>query len=454
MKKAFNRFQEFCVSFIMNSPGKTLGAFFFFTIALGLGITQLKTDFTYKVWYNDNDPLMNLYQEFEKNFGNDDSVIVGVYSKDGIFTKESFQLIDELTNDLYQVDNITRVDSILNFHDIKASGDEIDIQPLVPEGSIEELSRQDLQNIKLRALNIEILQGSLVNKAGDFAIINAQVRPAHDNPPDYQKMTERVDAVLNKYKNKSPQIQLMATGPVILTDAFRSITLSDMALLGPVLYGIFTLILIFLYRRVSGVLLPYAAITFCSVMMLGTMGFLGLSINTLTAAAPTILMTVALADAIHILTVYYLAKRNNFTSDQALKRTLNKNFYPTLLTTITTALGFLSFFDAKVKPVAELGVAVGIGAVYAWFSAYALLGPLLAYLPRFEKKSEEAVSKHPMGVEREIIPAQRSYKFADWILKHKILILVCAFLSGLGGLYFAKNLVVNMDPTEQFPAGH
>ncbi len=222
---------------------------------------------------------------------------------------------------------------------------------------------------------------SFINEAGTFAILSAQVRPAHDSTPDYQQITAETYKILEKYKKRYPDLGFIATGPVVLTDSFRAITIEDMGRLIPLLYAVFTLILVYIFRSFAGVFLPYVTITFSTLMMIGTMGYMGLTINTLSAANPTILLTVALADAVHIMTVFYLALRNGHGKKAALRHTLIKNFYPTLLTTITTSLGFLSFFDAKIKPVSSLGISVGIGALFAWIAAYALMGPLLAFLP-------------------------------------------------------------------------
>lgn len=437
------------IEFIVTSPKKTLGLFFLLTGILAIGLGQLKTDFSYKVWYNEADPLMDLYERFESNFGNDDSVIIGLQSKEGIFSEDSVQLIQKVTDELYQVSDIIRVDSILNFHDIKANGDEIDIQPILSKEDLQNLTPDKLKAAKNKALANDILVGSFINKNAQFTLIDAQVRPAaRDTAPDYTQITQEIYALLDKFKKENPKVKLVATGPVILTDTFRSVTLDDMAFLIPILYGVFTLVLIYLFRSVSGVLLPYVTITFSTVMTLGTMGLLGLSLNTLTSATPTILLTVALADAIHILTVFYLGKKSGFAHRDALRLTLGKNFYPTLLTTITTALGFLSFFDAKIKPVSELGIAVGIGAVYAWICAYALLGPLLALLPAKGEAEETKL------LEKDIPAGEGSLRYADFIAKHAKGVLVASLALGAIGIFFSKDLVVDMDPVKQFPKSH
>lgn len=447
---SFETFRKKTVEFIIERPKETLIIFFALSMALAAGALKLETDFSYKVWYNENDPLVKLYQKFEQNFGNDDAVVVGLYSPKGIFTPNAVKALSSLTDEFYQVSDIIRVDTVLNFNDIKADGDDINISPILPEELQDTPTKEGLAKAKDLALTNSMLVNSFINEEGTFAILSAQVRPAHDSTPDYQQITTETYALLDKYRNQYPDLELISTGPVILTDSFRSITIEDMGRLIPLLYGVFTIILIYLFRSFAGVFLPYITITFSTLMMVGTMGYMGLSINTLSAANPTILLTVALADAIHILTVYYLALRNGYQKREALKHTLVKNFYPTLLTTITTALGFLSFFDAKIKPVSSLGISVGIGALYAWVAAYALMGPLLAFLPTRVKNS---VDNKPKGG-HDIPASKRAKSFAKLIHKKHKMILALSIILGGFGLYYSTKLVVNMDPLEQFPSDH
>ncbi len=451
MKKVISKLQEVIVEMILKRPGKVLVAFLIFNTLVSAGALLLKSDFSYKVWYNPNDPLVELYRDFEKNFGNDDSVMIGVQSPSGIFNKKSAEIIFELTDELYKADDIIRVDHVFNFNDIKAFGDEINVESILYQDELETLGKDDFLKIKKRALNNSIVTGSFIDQNGEFALVNAQIRPAYDNPPDYQRITEQVEALLKRLRAKHPEVEFVALGPVILTDAFRSITISDMFYLIPFLYGLFTIVLIVLFRSMSGVMLPYIAIGTSTTLMFGAMGYIGLTVNTLTSAAPTILMTVALADSIHILTVFFLGLKKGLSSYDATKNSLLKNFYPTILTTLTTSLGFLSFFDAKVAPVAELGIAVGLGAVFAWLSTYFLLGPILVLLPKFSKSKHE---KEVKTLNKEMASPKHALALADFIIGRKFHITIVAIVLGFLGLYGSKDLAVNMDPIEQFNSDH
>ncbi|MBC76268.1 MAG: hypothetical protein CME64_09660 [Halobacteriovoraceae bacterium] len=451
MKKVISRIQEATVNKILSSPIKVLVTFLVFNTLVSAGALLLKSDFSYKVWYNPKDPLMELYREFEKNFGNDDSVMIGIQNPGGLFNKETAEVVFQLTDRLYETDDIIRVDSVFNFNDIRAEGDEINVESLVYEDELSSLAQEDFDRIKTRALANPILTGSFLDKNAEFTIVSAQLRPAHDNPPDYQEITAQVDQILSELRQKNPDLKFVALGPVILTDAFRAITISDMFYLIPFLYGLFTIVLIVLFRSFSGVALPYITIGTSTTLMFGAMGYLGLTVNTLTSAAPTILMTVALADSIHILTVFFLGLKKGLSNLEAVKNSLLKNFYPTILTTITTSLGFFSFFDAKVMPVAELGVAVGFGAIFAWLSTYFLLGPILVLLPKFSKSKHE---KESITVSKEMSSPKHAYAFADFIINRKYLIASIALILGLLGLYGSKDLEVNMDPIEQFKEDH
>ena len=74
---------------------------------------------------------------------------------------------------------------------------------------------------------------------------------------------------------------------------------------------------------------------------------------------------------------------------EAVYNSLSKNFYPTLITSVTTCLGFVSFSTSKVVPIADLGVEVGLGVLFAWISSYFLFSGILLLYPLKGKAIKE-----------------------------------------------------------------
>ena len=150
----------------------------------------------------------------------------------------------------------------------------------------------------------------------------------------------------------------------------------------------------------------------------GVLWVLGTGDQYITGAAPNILMTVALSDAIHLFSAFFESRKKGFGFLDAAKYSYIKNFYPTLLTSITTAIGFGSFYGALVEPVAHLGVMVGIGVIFAWVVTYFFLAPVLLmtrkYFPEVEVE-ERIKDKKDIPASVSAIKSTRLIEKMKWL---------------------------------------
>lgn len=400
------------------------------------GVFKLKEEFGYKAWYNNDDPKMELYRNFEKKFGNDDSVIIAVYNPKGILNAKDFKAISEITDKLWLIQDVFRVDSIVNYDIVHADNDSIDVIPLVDFQKENDFS---VVQEKIRAdHNITNL---LIDEKQTMTLIQGYLRPAFDDPPDYSEITIAVKEMVKPYIDQGLDIRVM--GGVALSHYFKKASISDIQTLLPVVFLIFIIILAFIYRRVSGVLLPFIVVALSILTMMGLAGYLGKTINMLSSAAPTILLTVAIADAIHMITSFFISKNEGSDHVTAVRYSLDKNFLPTLFTSLTTAIGFISFATAKVKAIADIGLMISIGVIFAWIYSYFTLGAILRLVDLKVKKVKDKKFNllSPTGIN-------------GFIKKFKMPILLCSFLIMVLGLFSIPKLEVNMDPVGQFRDEH
>jgi len=437
------------LNFIYNYPQRTLLIGITLFLACLPGLFMIQSDFTYKVWYPENDPLMQRFRDFEKNFGNDDNIIIAVESSTSLFDKKSLQAIEDLTNDIWKVEDIIRVDSLTNYDYIDFFENDINITPLYDFLEDSNFSKSSLEEVSSNLQKDPLIRGYLIDETHTMSLVVAQVVPETTKVPSSETITKEINQVVNKYKKKFPHLKFHLSGTIIITDEFRSASYKDLSLLLPILYLLFTLILIYLYRTISSVILPYLVMSTSTLMMMGLGGYLGIKLNVLTIAAPTILLTITIADAVHILTSYYLGRKDKLTDLDSVKYSLNKNFTPTSLTTITTALGFLSFMSAKIVPVSGLGLLVGLGSIVAWVTTFTLMAPILLIRAKRNIHSSNAKTT-PSKKTLLSLDAQQSEKFVNTIDRHKRKIVLITLVTSVASIYLISRLKVNLDPLKQF----
>ncbi|MCI5124289.1 MAG: RND family transporter, partial [Candidatus Electrothrix sp. AR5] len=179
---------------------------------------------------------------------------------------------------------------------------------------------------------------------------------------------------------KYPQLDIYVTGVVMIDTTFELAAKEDIKLLVPIMCGLLLLILTVCLRSALGMGLTFLVIVFSSLTGLGLAGWLGIPMNPASANAPTIILTLAVADSVHILTTILHQMRNGRDRYQAIEQSIQINFQPVLVTSLTTTVGFLTMNFSDAPPFRDLGNVVAMGIIAAFFYSVLLLPALAAVL--------------------------------------------------------------------------
>ena len=411
------------------------------------GVQRLQADFTYRIWFRDGDPLLEAFDRFERRFGNDEAVAVVVHSESGIFDLESATLLRDLTEDMWQVSEIIRVESLSNYNWTHAEEDDLLVDPLIPDPEDEELTVELLAQREQVAVNHEVIPGYLVSEDGKTAVIFARLKPAIGGSPDFERVISDTRLMIEKYRDIGDH-EFYLTGNAAVTNTFREVTQSDMSIMVPALLGAIVLFLLMFFRKASGVFMPLIVIVLSISITLGLSGWLGIKFNNLTAIVPHILIAIAIADAVHILVTFFQFRRKGLERVEAVRGTLVKNLQPTLLTSISTTVGFFSFATAKITPIMNMGLLAGMGTLIAWLITILVLAPMLVLVPI----KIEAVTQVE---EKSFEPSRFAIRYTEWLQRHRVKVLAAFSLITVSAVYLALQNVVNSDPFKYFaPSVH
>jgi predicted RND superfamily exporter protein len=354
-----------------------------------------------------------------------------------VFDAETVELVQRLTEGLWQLPEVIRVDSLSNFNWVHASGDDITIEPLLPA----ELTPAMLTERRDVALAHEILPGYLISKDALTTLLFARIQPAIDRPSDSKRIVTEARQLIERLKGGDHE--LYVSGGPALTYAFEESSDQDLSRLVPLLLLVSSLFLVLTLRSVAGVLMPFFVVGLAVVAAFGTAGYLGIALSPVTTATPNILIAVCIANAVHILATFYRAVGRGSSRRQAARYALLKNFQATFLTSATTAIGFFSFSSANLKPLSGLGTMAGVGTLLEWVETYLVAGSLLFILPLERRRvSEEQLQKGDRFIRRVL----------DAISRHRQPVLLVTGLVTLGSLVLSLRLEVNSDPFKYFSA--
>jgi len=170
----------------------------------------------------------------------------------------------------------------------------------------------------------------------------------------------------------------------------------------------------FAFRTVWGVMVPLTVVLMSGLWTLGIMVATGKAVDVMTVVLPTILFVVGISDVVHVLTRYYDERRADATHQTAMQRAFREVGLATFLTSLTTALGFLTLLTSSIGPVHDFGVYAAVGVGVAYVLAFTLLPSVMVLAP------PPVISKSGTGV----FWNGALHKALRWTLRHKVILAV------------------------------
>jgi len=389
------------------------------TLLLGFNVIYLSIDGSFSTVLPDNDSVFLYNRYVEKTFGNSDELIILIKNDRGIYNSETIQLIKDLSDELSDIEEVDkdRLMSIVHASDSDTAGlkDFIENDPFISDFLVGENDKSTL---------------IVAPVSNEIALSDAALR----------SLAERAVNLIEKYREKYPKVELFITGhPIVNAEIVKKMA-NDLYVLFPLAILAVALMLLYILRSFRGMLIPLT-ITFASIIW--TFGLKGLLRSNLTiteTVIPVILISIACADGIHIVSEAFHFMHRGLSSRSAIIRTMKNLWKPIVLTSITTAIGFASFVFSPGRSLRNMGLFLAFGVLIAMVFSLVYIPIMLSwYKPLKEHKDRKhyAQQYHILKTITAVI---------EIVLKKKVPLLITTAL--LLGISIWGMLNINTDTDE------
>ena len=350
-------------------------------ILAAAGAARLEFSNDIRVFFSKDNPEVLAYDAVENTYSRNTSILFVVAPKDGrIFTRETLATIEQLTAAAWTLPYSRRVDSLTNFQRSYSQGDDLVVQDLVRDAA--SLTDAELETIRAVALKEPLLVDRLLSPKAHAAGINVPIVLPGLNPLEEQpEVVTAARKIAADAEAADPNVEIHLTGIVMINNAISEAGLHDMQTLVPVMLLIVLGLLAVQIRNVSGTAVTLLVIVLSIAAGMGAAGWAGILLSPPVTSAINIIMTLAVADAVHVLITFLHGVRSGQSRADAMIESLRVNAQPVLLTSVTTMLGFLSMNASESPPFRDLGNIVAGGVVAAWVLAMFLLPAMMMVLP-------------------------------------------------------------------------
>lgn len=369
------------VPFILRRPWLVLSACMLLIFLCSTGLSQLYFRGDYRIFFADENPQLKAFEQMQAEFNKSDNILIGIAPKDRqVFQPQVLQLIREYTEAAWQTPYSIRVDSLSNFQHTVAELDDLLVADLFSDQ--QELTATELERIERVALQEPVLLNRLIAADGAVSAINITVQlPEPTGQQQVDEIWHYISTLSDEFASKYPDIAFYQTGIIAMNYAFASEAEADVKRLVPIMLLVIIVMLAWLLRSAIAAVATLIIIIVTLSSTLGIAGLLGIFMSTATVNVPTILMTLAVADSVHLLTCMQLALREGKSKQEAIHFSLQRNWLPVLITSVTTAIGFLTLNFSEVPILRDLGNLTAIGVMLACFFSLTLLPLMMNVLP-------------------------------------------------------------------------
>lgn len=331
----------------------------------GARLLEFTTD--YRIFFSKENPQLRAFDALQNTYTKYDNMLFVLAPKDGeVFTQETLASVEWLTKAAWQIPYSIRVDSITNFQYTYAEGDDLVVEDLVIDPM--SLSVSSLERVRQIAVSEPLLVNRLISPQTHVTGVNVTIQlPGIEPEMEVREVVAFTRDLADRVRTENPNLDVYLTGILLFTYLFVESSEHDAQTLVPAMFLIIVVTLGLLLQTFSGTFVTVLVVIFSVIATMGLTGWLGIPLTAVSAGAPIIIMTLAIADCVHILVNFLHGMRTGLDKGAAMKESIRINLQPIFLTSLTTAIGFVSMNFSDSPPFRDLGniVAMGIGACFA-----------------------------------------------------------------------------------------
>ena len=397
---------------------------------IGIGASTLEFSTNYRTFFSKENPELTAFENLQATYTKNDNILFVLESKSGAaFTNSTLSAVEKLTEAAWQIPYVIRVDSVSNFQHTRAIDDDLIVEDLVMNAT--ELTPEELEYRKSVSLAEPLLLNQLVTPSAAVTAVNVVLQYPQETLTEVPEAVSAAREIQANIEEEFDGIDISLTGVSMLNNSFSEVGQADAGSLMPKMFLAIFVMTWLIVRSLTATISTLIVIALSTMVAMGVAGFAGIELTPISMSATIVILTLAVADSIHILISLRGLMREGMSKLEALPEAMRLNFMAVAVTSLTTIVGFLALNFSDAPPFWHLGNITAVGIAAAWLFSVTLLPALVAILPVKVRKSDSPEwSQRAMGA------------LADFVIDNRRKLLV-----GIGA---ASAVVIAFIPTIDF----
>ena len=343
----------------------------------------------------------------EATFNIKDGIIIAIENKNGVFNTATLDTLKKLTKRLQKMPEIEKNDvtSLYTADNIIGTEDGMDVKPFfkrVPK------TKEKLEALKQKVENNEMIFGRLVSTDETVTVIIAEINDGVFSQDFYDRILKLAEA------SNSKDIKIHVAGRPIVEGTMALLGPRDMKKMVPIVIVVIFIVLYLTIRSIKSTLLTLAVVFISTIWTFGLMAVVNIPIYAVSTMIPVMLIAIGVAYGIHLYSHLhlYLVEHPDASKEEAVKDMIQQMWKPVVMTSVTTAIGFISLLTSQVYPIKYFGLFTAFGVMVAMTLSLVMIpaGIMAFGLPKPKKQTKKTEEDNENSF---------SFRFAKWVVNHK-----------------------------------
>lgn len=365
---------------VLKHSWKTIVLSLAFVFVFAAGVVNLDVSNNYRVFFSAQNPDLLAFNEFEETYTKNDNFLFVLKPREGGVDQRSvIEAVESLTERSWQIPFAIRVDSITNFQHTYAEEDDLIVEDLLKNATVR--SSEFIQDRINVALEEPLLAGRLISRDGSSTGINVTLQYPEQSLTEVPEAMGYTRELIAEFEAEFPEIEFAITGVSALNAAFAEATVNDATTLFGPMFLVLVVITWLIVRSFVATFATVLVINLATMAAMGFAGWAGITMSPFSGSAPVVILTLAIADSIHLLITLLQRMRAGDEKLVALREAIRVNFQAISITSLTTIIGFLALNFSDAPPFNALGNISAVGIAAAWILSLTFFPALLSKLP-------------------------------------------------------------------------
>lgn len=431
MEKLLNKF--------LKVPYLVIGIILIITVLSFLAMkenTRMETNLD--KYMPEDHPAFIYSDQAEEWFNIKDGIIIAVENKKGVYNYETLDIVKRLTKRLQKFHEIDKNDvtSLYTADNIVGTEEGMDVKAFykkVPK------SKGKLDELKKKVESNEMVFGRLVSEDETVTVIIAAI----NNDVFTQEFYQEILDLAKEYETDNNK--LYVAGRPIVEGTMALLGPADMKKMVPIVLLVITLVLYLTLRSVKSTILTMMVVFISTIWAFGLMAAVNIPIYAVSTMIPVMLIAIGVADGIHLYSHLHLYMREHPDTNKtdAVKDMIKHMWSPVVMTSITTAVGFISLLTSQVYPIKYFGLFTAFGVMAAMLFSLVLIpaGIMITGLPKFKESKKKDKKEHN---------DKFAFEMAEKVIKHKRLTVLITVVIVVISIFGITKVWINSSFLEKF----